>query len=162
MPERCGLGARPVCCFTRETTEPPGPRFSHLRKGNPSPLTSLPLMCAVPTNSISRPATTNRGRPRMEANPGKRSDVGLSQRAERARLPRVIGGLLEPSFLQFAPYFQQVNRVVVVFSRVTSGLTPKVLIRKYDITEVTFTARPTGHRMITWFGSSGGGLPKAS
>src|SRR5580658_3964800 len=37
---------------------------------------------------------------------------------------------------------------------------PAVLTDNLDITKVTFTVRPTGHRMSVWFGSSGGGLPR--
>src|SRR5271156_867991 len=61
---------------------------------------------------------------------------------------------------EFSWAFQTDNTYANRVSNVTSAHDPAVFTCQLSITKVTFTVVPNGHRMGTWFGSSGGGLPK--
>ncbi len=69
---------------------------------------------------------------------------------------------MNTSSMDFPFYFQPNSNFLNTLFSVTAGARVRGTLIQRDVTEVTFTVGPTGHRMITWFGSSGGGLPEAS
>ena len=71
----------------------------------------------------------------------------------------VTDGLADTFLKVFLFCYQASRRLATSLFAVTPRASAHSTLIQDDVTKVTFTVGPTGHRMITWFGSSGGGLP---